>query len=431
MSTRVKMPPQVWPPQGQPGMPPNHPHARGVLQPKPAVPQAKPVPAAPPVYRPQHAPRVLQPKVNASQHPSAQAKPSPTTHALPTAHTLPTAHPAHAHRPHPAAAALQAKPHPGHQPSCGARPCAHRPPAAPKPPLPAPKTPPGFAGAAPRVNTFAPRAPHAAQPKMAAGHPLVNRRPPQIPTPAAAKTVPPPAASNPGGAVQLVRRTRSKATVKTGTLTTPISAAKKFSSKKEPGGRVKNVRGLVRKGNTRKRVATTKGSKSGKYTTTESSAPINSFLKKAGLYSHLTRLEGGHAIADVYGGPTARTNTFPLPHAFNTITYKKAESSLKKKLSAKRETAMEVSVEYPDDPLEGFLTPAEKRQLAKRVTPAQLRKLEAIFELVPGWMAWEVNNKQGGHNWTEFDNIRKDFWPTGTKPANIINKDFIKAVRKL
>lgn len=375
-------------------------------------------PAAPPVYRPQPAPRVLQLKAGTSR----------PAHAPVNAYTpKPLAPPAY--RPQARPTAVQGKA------AVVAPPPIPRP--APAPPIPSqsiiPLKRPGNAPtaahpaspclparpAAAWTSTHAPRVQAAVQAKAASGRPVQVAQRYGVLTPERARTVPPP-----GGVVQLAR-TKSKARITTGTDSKAIPSVKKFCSKKTTDGRIVNVRGLVRQGNKKQRVSTTN------YSTTHASAPLNKFLKKTGVYSCLTRLEGGHAIADVFGGPTARTNIFPLPHAFNTIAYKKAENLLNKSLSSKKDTVMEVSIEYPTDPFEGFLTPAEKKELAKHVTTAQFNKLADLLKAVPSWMAWEVNGEKGGHEWTEFDDIRKDFWPRGTRPKVVLTPAFIKAVKKL
>ncbi len=251
------------------------------------------------------------------------------------------------------------------------------------------------------------------------------------PNPAAPVPAPQGPAAVSFDALQMAKKTttRTKATIKHGIEYKPIRPVKKFSSSKIGNGdyRVNNVRGLVRSGNKRGRKSTTK------HKTTTTSSPLNNFLKKAKLYSTLTRFEGGHAIADVYGGPTSRTNTFPLPHAFNTIAYKKEEHQLKKTLT-NQDTTMEVSIQYPEDPLEGFLTPREQRSLEKKTSKTQVDKLRDLYSEVPEWIAWEVNDPNGGkrHTWVEFDDIRDDLFPRGTKPKNLLNDvDFINAVNDL
>ena len=59
---------------------------------------------------------------------------------------------------------------------------------------------------------------------------------------------------------------------------------------------------------------------------------LNQFLKNAKIFTKKTRFEGGHAIGDQYGGPLSITNLFPMPHAFNTVAYKKEEGQLQKQL---------------------------------------------------------------------------------------------------
>ena len=141
-------------------------------------------------------------------------------------------------------------------------------------------------------------------------------------------------------------------------------------------------------------------------------------------------MEGGHCIADVFGGSQCRSNTVPLPHAFNTIAYKKEETALKKTLPTTTNTAMEVSVEYPKNPLDGFLTSSEQGRLKGLVSSTQYKKLEALFSEVPDFMAWEVNTS-GGHKWIEFRDIRKDIWPRGHKPKQVLTQDFVDAVNNL
>jgi hypothetical protein len=229
------------------------------------------------------------------------------------------------------------------------------------------------------------------------------------------------------GVVQLVRKvpkTKSYAQITRGTDTTQVQKVKKISSRKDTEGRVSNVRARVSAGGKVGRKSTT-GHK-----TTDTSNPINEFLRKAKLLSRIVRMEGGHCVADVIGGSLCKSNTVPLPHAFNTIAYKKEETALKKTLPKKKCTMMEVSIDYPDDPLDGFLTPAEQKQLRKLVTTTQYEKLEEIFSYVPDFMAWEVN-ENGGQKWVEFRDIRRDMWPRGHRPAKVITNDFVKAVRKL
>lgn len=227
--------------------------------------------------------------------------------------------------------------------------------------------------------------------------------------------------------MQLVRKgpkTKSYAKITRGTNTTQVQKVKKITSRRDTEGRVSNVRAGVRADGKVGRKSTT-GHK-----TTDTSSPINQFLKKAKLLSRIVRMEGGHCVADVIGGSLCKSNTVPLPHAFNTIAYKKEETALKKTLPKKKCTMMEVSVEYPDDPLSGFLTPSEQKQLKKLVTPRQYEKLEEIFSYVPDFMAWEVN-ENGGQKWVEFRDIRRDMWPRGHRPAKVLTTDFVKAVRKL
>ena len=77
MNIGRKWPPQSQGPQRGPGQPPTRLHGPGILQPKVvAAPQAKQPPAAPPVYRPQLTPLVLQRKM--ALQPSAAA-PTPVS----------------------------------------------------------------------------------------------------------------------------------------------------------------------------------------------------------------------------------------------------------------------------------------------------------------------------------------------------------------
>jgi hypothetical protein len=95
---------------------------------------------------------------------------------------------------------------------------------------------------------------------------------------------------------------------------------------------------------------------------------------------------------------------------------------------------MEVSIEYPDDPLEGLLTPKEQRALEIKTSKIQVDKLRELYSEVPEWIAWEVNDPGGQqrHTWVEFENVRRDLFPRGTKPKNLINDpDFIRAVNNL
>lgn len=60
-----------WPPQQyRPGQHPTQPRGQNVAQPKAAAPQVRPAPAAPPAYRPQPAPKVLQTKTATVQGPA-------------------------------------------------------------------------------------------------------------------------------------------------------------------------------------------------------------------------------------------------------------------------------------------------------------------------------------------------------------------------
>ena len=119
-----------------------------------------------------------------------------------------------------------------------------------------------------------------------------------------------------------------------------------------------------------------------------------------------------------------------MPHAFNTVAYKKEEGQLQKQLPNVN-TTMEVSIEYPINSLEGFLDKNEQQNLKNQVGIVQYGKLENLFSNVPDFIAWEINNNLGGHDWVEFHDIRKDIWSGGKKPNNIINNNFINAVKNL
>jgi len=89
-----------WPPQANaqrhiPGQQPIRPRGPNVLQPKAAAPQVRQTPTAPPVYRPQPAPRVLQAKMPATHHPAKQPQRAPAAPPV--------------YRPQPAPKVLQAK----------------------------------------------------------------------------------------------------------------------------------------------------------------------------------------------------------------------------------------------------------------------------------------------------------------------------------
>jgi hypothetical protein len=269
--------------------------------------------------------------------------------------------------------------------------------------------------------------PHTIQPKMSAGR--------EAPPHGAVIMPSRPPSAIPGGVVQLAKRknakpkTKSRVTIVKGTDNTRITKAKRLRAVRDTSGRIVNVRSNVRSGNKRGRKTTTK------HKTTDTSNPINSFLKSAlkgtGINSRIVRMEGGHCVADVYGGSLCLSNTVPLPHAFNTISYKKEETSLKKTLPTTKDTTMEVSVEYPKNPLKGFLSDTEQNKLKRLVSTTQYEKLEDLFSNVPTFMAWEVNTDGGGHSWIEFHDIRNDLWPRGTKPKNVLTQDFINAVNNL
>lgn len=272
--------------------------------------------------------------------------------------------------------------------------------------------------------------PHAIQPKMSAGR--------EAPTHGSVIMPTRPPSATPGGVVQLAKRvnkkrakpkTKSKASIVRGTDTSRITKANKLRALRDTSGRVTNVRSNIRGGNKKGRKSTTN------HKTTDTSNPINSFLKNAlkgtGIDSRIVRMEGGHCVADVYGGSLCVSNTVPLPHAFNTIAYKKEETSLRKTLSTTNDTTMEVSVEYPKNPLKGFLTTTEQNKLKRLVSTTQYEKLEDLFSNVPTFMAWEVNTDGGGHSWIEFRDIRNDIWPRGHKPTNVLTQAFVDAVNNL
>jgi hypothetical protein len=99
-----------------------------------------------------------------------------------------------------------------------------------------------------------------------------------------------------------------------------------------------------------------------------------------------------------------------------------------------RDTTMEVSIEYPDDLLEGLLTSKEQTILENKTSKVQVDKLRDLYSEVPEWISWEENDSGGQqqHTWVEFDNVRRDLFPRGTKPKNLINNiDFIKAINSL
>lgn len=382
-------------------VPPNAPKPPQSAAQKIAAQQSRKAPAAPPVYRPQPAPKVLQQK-------PAPGKPV-NTHlngAAPNA--------ARTNFPHAPQAQSAAPKTFGVKPPNAAQPT--HPHAAPPNqrahvnPFKQPQTP-------PRVLQCKPaEAPRAR---------VTPAR--QTPRPAQAHTQPRVLQPKTAGVVQLNKKkakTKSRASLLRGSLATPIKNANRISARRDTDGRISNVRGAVRSGNKKGRKSTT-GHK-----TTDTSGPINKFLRDANLLSKIVRMEGGHCIADVYGGSQCISNTVPLPHAFNTIAYKKEETALKKTLPTASDTTMEVSVEYPDDPLDGFLTKAEQNQLKARVNATQYAKLEALFSDVPDFMAWEVNTVNG-HDWIEFRDIRKDIWPRATKPANVITQNFVNAVNNL
>jgi hypothetical protein len=321
----------------------------------------------------------------------------------------------------PAAGALQAKPLNARQ----SPPVAPRPPFNPsaRPPLPQHAARP-FANANAARPALTLRPPAVAQPSMLTGQSRRVVRPPQTAA-GRGNTSPTPAGLQAVGVVQLAK-TKSKATITKGHLNKPIKDIKKIHATRDPEKRISNVRAPVRKGNKKGRKSTTK------HKTTDTSKLLNNFLRSAGLHTAITRIEGGHCVADVFGGSLCLSNTIPLPHAFNTIAYKKEETSLKNDLSPTTSTTMEVSVEYPDNPLEGFLTTTEQNKLKKQVSDTQYEKLEGLFSKVPDFIAWEVNNTTtGGHDWWEFRDIRKDFWPRGTKPDGIISTTFVNAVNNL
>lgn len=390
-------------------------------------------PPAPPVYRPRPVQKVLQQKAAPWTRVNA-----PRPEAAP--------HAAHAHIPHAPRAQVSAPKTFGVKPpqptqSHAARPTQHTPVS----PFRQTQTPPRVLqckpAEAPRAGSASQRQapphfraldaraqPHTIQPKMTAGR--------EAPPPHRAVIMPSrPPSVTPGGVVQLAKRknatpkTKSKVSIVRGTENSRITKAKKLRALRDTSGRIVNVRSNVRGGNKRGRKSTTK------HKTTDTSSPINSFLKNAlkgtGVNSRIVRMEGGHCVADVYGGALCLSNTVPLPHAFNTIAYKKEETSLKKTLPTTKDTTMEVSVEYPKNPLKGFLSDTEQNKLKRLVSTTQYEKLEDLFSSVPTFMAWEVNTDGGGHSWIEFRDIRNDLWPRGTKPKNVLTQAFINAVNSL
>ena len=134
------------------------------------------------------------------------------------------------------------------------------------------------------------------------------------------------------------------------------------------------------------------------------------------------RFEGGHLIADALGGPTSRTNVVPMPHTFNTVTYKKVENEIRKELNGRNpsEASMEVDVSYPSDRLEGFLTTAEQNKLQTKVGGAQMYLLRQLFKYVPDWMSIQLSDVGGvGYKYWDLEHIRRDIWPWGAKPADV------------
>jgi hypothetical protein len=424
-------------------VPPNAPTPPQSAAQKIAAQQNRKAPAAPPVYRPQPVPKVLQRKsatrmpVNTPPHVAApHAARTPFPHAPHAQSAAPKTFGVKPPQPTQSNAARPTQPH-------AARPNQRTPvnpfkqPQTPSRVLqckPAEATRAGILShrqAPPHVHTRDARTqPRTIQPKTAASHEVPPRGAVIMPSRL------PPAPS--GGVVQLAKKvtgkrakpkTRSRVTIVRGTDTSRITKAKKLRALLDTSGRIMNVRSNVRGGNKKGRQSTTK------HKTTDTSNPINSFLKSAlkgtGINSRIVRMEGGHCVADVYGGSLCLSNTVPLPHAFNTISYKKEETSLKKTLPTTKDTTMEVSVEYPKNPLKGFLSDTEQNKLKRLVTTAQYEKLEDLFSNVPTFMAWEVNTSGGGHSWIEFHDIRNDIWPRGHKPKNVLTKEFINAVKNL
>lgn len=381
--------------------PPTPPANRHTAAQKTPAQQHAKAPSAPPVYRPQPAPKVLQQKAVAKPF---DARPP---HVLRT--TQPNAAPPNRLAPvspfrqtQAPPKVLQGKPA-GAPRSCNTPPIQAPPHTRTQPRVLQPKT------------AFAPQAPSAA----GASHARPSSTPPVLQRHGSLPAAP--------GVVQLNRtkpKTKSRAEISRGFLNKPIKNVKKITARRDIDGRISNVRSSVRAGNKKKRKSTT-GHK-----TTDTSGPLNSFLRDAKLLSRIIRMEGGHCIADVYGGSQCVSNTVPLPHTFNTIAYKKEETALKKTLSTTTDTTMEVSVEYPKNSLDGFLTEPEQKKLKRLVSATQYQKLEVLFSDVPDFMAWEVNST-GGHKWIEFRDIRKDIWPRGHKPKNVLTQDFVDAVNNL
>src|ERR1044072_9071558 len=101
MSARIKLPAPPQAQQHRPGQHPTQTYRPGVLQPKTVATQAKKMPTAPPVYRPQAAPKVLQTKAATTMPPAGATRqltpaaphayqPQPTPKVLQRKAALPT-----------------------------------------------------------------------------------------------------------------------------------------------------------------------------------------------------------------------------------------------------------------------------------------------------------------------------------------------------
>src|ERR1044072_6672713 len=152
MSARIKLPAPPQAQQHRPGQHPTQTYRPGVLQPKTVATQAKKMPTAPPVYRPQAAPKVLQTKAATTMPPAGATR--QLTPAAP-----------HTYQPQPTPKVLQRKAAlPTQTPGLAGEhpPRAPPPPPPPPPPRPAPpppkksktkkRQPAGAAGRGPRTR---------------------------------------------------------------------------------------------------------------------------------------------------------------------------------------------------------------------------------------------------------------------------------------
>jgi hypothetical protein len=184
----------------------------------------------------------------------------------------------------------------------------------------------------------------------------------------------------------------------------------------------------------RGRVSTTR------FKTTDAVKRLNGFLRNAGLYTTLRRFEGGHLIADRYGGPTSKTNVVPLPHSTNTINYKKMETAVAALLRAHPAIVftMQVRAIFPDDPLLGVLDVAEQRTVAASVNAGQFAKLQALYRDIPDeiYLRYTDPANVAQSQQMEVTNIRRDVWPKVggriDKPAGLAtNAAFLAAINRL